>query len=81
MQNENPGPGTYKGHEQPSKELSPSYSKHGTGTFASKVQLCLEISGLLAIYLARKLSVLSHMVCRLALHHNFLMLTLSLVDD
>ena len=35
--NENPGPGTYKGVEQPNKDVSPSYSKCGTGTFASKM--------------------------------------------
>ncbi|CAB3979660.1 Hypothetical predicted protein [Paramuricea clavata] len=35
--NENPGPGTYKGYEQSNHEISPSYSKRGTGTFASKM--------------------------------------------
>ncbi|XP_028406321.1 O(6)-methylguanine-induced apoptosis 2-like [Dendronephthya gigantea] len=34
--NENPGPGTYKDPVCAKDEPSPSYSKHGTGTFASK---------------------------------------------
>jgi hypothetical protein len=42
VQNENPGPGTYKGYEQSNHEISPSYSKRGTGTFASKVQQLLD---------------------------------------
>ena len=41
LQNENPGPGTYKGYEQTNNDVSPSYSKRGTGTFASKVQQLL----------------------------------------
>lgn len=37
IQNENPGPGTYKDPVCLKDEASPSYSKHGTMTFASKV--------------------------------------------